>query len=112
MNQPVEQLRIRLACAFRWAARLNLHESITNHFSVAVSGDDREFLINPYGKHFSRIKVSDLLLLNADEPASLDRPDAPDITAWALHSALHRNQPHARCILHTHSKYPGIPRHR
>jgi ribulose-5-phosphate 4-epimerase/fuculose-1-phosphate aldolase len=112
MNQPVEQLRIRLACAFRWAARLNLHESIANHFSVAVSGDGREFLINPYGKHFSRIKASDLLLVNADAPASLDRPDAPDITAWALHSALHRNQPHARCILHTHSKYAtaaGLP---
>jgi len=105
MNQPVEQLRIHLACAFRWAARLNLHESIANHFSVAVSGDGREFLINPYGKHFSRIKASDLLLVNADDPASLDRPDAPDITAWALHSALHRNQPHARCILHTHSRY-------
>jgi ribulose-5-phosphate 4-epimerase/fuculose-1-phosphate aldolase len=105
MNQAVEQLRIRLVCAFRWAARLNLHESIANHFSVAVSGDGREFLINPYGKHFSTIKASDLLLVNADDPASLDRPDAPDITAWALHSALHRNQPHARCILHTHSKY-------
>lgn len=108
MNQPVEQLRIRLACAFRWAARLNLHESIANHFSVAVSGDGREFLINPYGRHFSRIKASDLLLVNADDPASLDRPDAPDITAWALHSALHRNQPHARCILHTHSKYATV----
>ncbi|WP_223547577.1 hypothetical protein [Pseudomonas sp. A-B-19] len=24
MNQPVEQLRIRLACAFRWAARLRV----------------------------------------------------------------------------------------
>ncbi|MHC8410393.1 hypothetical protein ACYZTR_09570 [Pseudomonas sp. Hz4] len=38
MSQPVEQLRIHLTCAFRWAARLNLHESIANHFSVAVSG--------------------------------------------------------------------------
>jgi len=105
MNPPVESLRVRLACAFRWAARLNLHESIANHFSVAVSEDGRDFLINPYGKHFSRIKASDLLLVNADDPASLDRPDAPDITAMALHGALHRNQPHARCILHTHSKY-------
>ncbi|WP_367254056.1 class II aldolase and adducin N-terminal domain-containing protein [Pseudomonas sp. stari2] len=104
-SNNVEHLRTQLACALRWAARLNLHESIANHFSVATSADGREFLINPYGKHFSRIRASDLLQLDADDPASLDRPDAPDITAWALHSALHRNHPQARCILHTHSKY-------
>ena len=108
MHDNVEHLRIQLACALRWAARLNLHESIANHFSVATSQDGREFLINPYGKHFSRIRASDLLLLNADDPSSLDCPDCPDSpdkTAWALHSALHRNQPQARCILHTHSRY-------
>lgn len=105
MSDEYSNQRTKLACAFRWAARLGMHESIANHFSVAVSGDGREFLINPYGTHFSQIKASDLLLVNADDPNSLDRPDAPDITAWALHSALHRNQPHARCILHTHSKY-------
>jgi len=104
MHDNVEHLRIQLACALRWAARLNLHESIANHFSVATSQDGREFLINPYGKHFSRIRASDLLLLNADDPSSLDCPDSPDKTAWALHSAF-RNQPQARCILHTHSRY-------
>lgn len=99
------QTRVDLACAFRWAARLGLHEAIANHFSVALSTDGREFLINPYGKHFSQIRASDLILVTADDPSTLDRPDAPDITAWALHSALHRNQPQARCILHSHSKY-------
>ncbi|BAU73939.1 class II aldolase and adducin N-terminal domain-containing protein [Metapseudomonas furukawaii] len=99
------QARVDLACAFRWAARLGLHEAIANHFSLAVSADGREFLINPYGKHFSEIRASDLILVNADDPGTLDRPDAPDITAWALHGALHRNQPQARCVLHTHSRY-------
>ncbi|NWA03600.1 class II aldolase and adducin N-terminal domain-containing protein [Pseudomonas gingeri] len=107
MPSPLDHpsLRSQLACAFRWAARLGLHESIANHFSVAVSDDGRDFLINPYGRHFSRIRASDLLLVKADEPTTLDRPDAPDITAAALHGALHRNQPQARCILHVHSKY-------
>jgi ribulose-5-phosphate 4-epimerase/fuculose-1-phosphate aldolase len=99
------QARVDLACAFRWAARLGLHEAIANHFSLAVSADGQQFLINPYGRHFSRMRASDLLLLDASDPACLDRPDAPDVTAWALHGALHRNRPHARCLLHTHSKY-------
>ena len=97
--------RCDLACAFRWTARLNMHEAVANHFSLAVSDDGKRFLVNPNGRHFSRIKASDLLLLDADDPSTMDRPDAPDLTAWALHSAIHRNAPGAKCVLHVHSKY-------
>ena len=61
------QQRIDLAAAFRWAARLNLHESVANHFSLAVSEDGSKFLMNPNGRHFSRIRASDLLLLDAGD---------------------------------------------
>jgi ribulose-5-phosphate 4-epimerase/fuculose-1-phosphate aldolase len=96
------QLRIDLAAAFRWVARLNWHESIANHFSAAVSADGSRFLLNPNGSHFSRIRASELLLLDANDPASAEGPNAPDPTAWFLHSQLHRLVPRARCILHTH----------
>jgi ribulose-5-phosphate 4-epimerase/fuculose-1-phosphate aldolase len=99
------QQRVDLACVFRWAVRLGMHESIANHFSVSVSDDGAQFLINPRGRHFSRIKASDLLLVDAHDTQTIDRPDAPDITAWALHSAIHRRHREARCILHVHSKY-------
>ena len=49
-----EELRRELAAAFRWAARLDLHEGVANHFSVAVSDDGGQFLLNPRGRHFSR----------------------------------------------------------
>ena len=48
------QERIDLAAAFRWAARLNMHEAVANHFSLAV-GEGNSFLINPNQKHFSLI---------------------------------------------------------
>lgn len=118
---PVEQLhkidpaqgphydaRVDLACAFRWAARLNLHESVANHFSLAVSDDGTQFLINPNGRHFSRIRASELLLLDANDRDTLKRPDAPDPSAWGLHGSIHRNCPQARCILHVHSKYATV----
>ena len=57
-RDPHHQARIDLAAAFRWAARLGMHESIANHFSVAVSDDGRQFLLNPVGSHFSRIRAS------------------------------------------------------
>ena len=56
-----------LAASFRWAERINLHEGVANHFSLAVNEDGTEFLMNPNMWHFSRIKASDLLLLNAND---------------------------------------------
>ena len=97
--------RLDLACAFRWTARLGLHEGVANHFSLAVSPDGRRFLMNPNGRHFSRVTASGLLLLDADDPATMTRPGAPDPTAWDLHGAIHRNVPGAACVLHVHSKY-------
>ncbi len=100
--------RTDLAAAFRWTARLNLHESVANHFSLAVSEDGSQFLINPNGRHFARIKATELLLLNASDPDTLDRPDAPDPTAWGLHGAIHRLCPHARCVMHVHSIHATV----
>ena len=97
--------RIALACAFRWAARYDLHESVANHFSLAVDDQGSRFLMNPRGRHFSRIRASELLLLDAGDPSTMQRPDAPDPTAWALHGGIHRNVPGARCVLHVHSKF-------
>lgn len=100
--------RARLAAVFRWAARLNLHEAVANHFSFAVNADGTQFLMNPDQMHFSRIRASDLLLLDADDPDTLNRPDAPDPTAWGLHGAIHRTCPHARCVMHVHSMFSTV----
>ena len=100
--------RVDLAAAFRWTVRCNLHEGVANHFSLAVSDDGQKFLMNPNGRHFSRIKASDLLLLDARDPKTMDQPDAPDPTAWFLHGALHRQVPQARCVMHVHSKYATV----
>ena len=83
------QERADLTAAFRWAARLNFHEGVANHFSVAVNEDGTQFLMNPNQSHFSRIKASDLILVDANDPETMNRPDAPDPTAWGLHGALH-----------------------
>ena len=95
--------RIDLAAAFRWFARLDMHESVANHLSLAVSRS--KFLINPRGRHFARVCASDLLLLDATDKATLERADAPDPTAWYLHARLHERVPEARCVMHLHSKY-------
>lgn len=100
--------RTDLAAAFRWAARLDLHEGVANHFSLALNDDGTEFLMNPNQMHFSRITASSLLLLDANNRETLDLPDAPDPTAWGLHASVHRACPHARCIMHVHSIFATV----
>ncbi len=107
-NLSYWQERTDLAAAFRWTARLNMHEAVANHFSLAVNDDGTQFLINPNQAHFSRIRASDLLLLDANEPETLSRPMSPDPTAWGLHGAVHRRCPHARCVMHAHSIHATV----
>lgn len=97
-----------LAAAFRWTAKLGLHEAVANHFSLSVNDDGTRFLMNPNQVHFSTIKASDLLLIDANDPRTLDRPDAPDPTAWGLHGSVHRLCPHARCVMHVHSIFATV----
>tara|TARA_R110002096_G_scaffold155130_13_gene319429 strand:- start:2346 stop:3065 length:720 start_codon:yes stop_codon:yes gene_type:complete len=95
-----------LAAALRYSAKLGLNEGIANHFSLALSPDGARFLMNPYGRHWSQMRASDLLLLDAmGDPGGRDDLDP---TAWAIHSALHRRLPQARCIMHLHSKYATV----
>jgi ribulose-5-phosphate 4-epimerase/fuculose-1-phosphate aldolase len=101
------EARKDLAAAFRLTARESMHEGVANHFSLAVNPAGTEFLINPR-KHFSRMRASDLWVIDANDPASATGEDAPDPTAWGLHASLHRHVPHARCAMHVHSTYATV----
>ena len=58
----INELQKDLAAAFRWTAKLNMHEGIANHFSVCMP-DSNDFYVNGSGMHFSTIKASDLVLV-------------------------------------------------
>ena len=107
-EQSYAEQRQALAGAFRWAARMDLHEGVANHFSLAVNDEGARFLMNPNQMHFSRIRASDLQLLDADDLTTMEKPDAPDPTAWGLHGAIHRHCRHARCVMHAHPQYATV----
>lgn len=107
-NDPYWDLRVDLAAAFRWTVRMGWHEAVANHYSAAVNEDGTRFLMNRDQIHFSRVTASNLLTIDANDPETMEGPDAPDPTAWGLHGALHRRVPHARVALHVHSKYATV----
>ena len=77
----ITELKKDLAATFRWAARLNMHEGVANHFSACIPGSTDEFLVNKSGIHFSQMKVSDLILVNKENIEELkEKPDLVDLS--------------------------------
>ena len=109
VGDSLEQSRVDLAAALRWAVRLGLSEGVDNHFSMAVPGPDGvirgdRFLINPYGWHWSEITASSLVL--ADELGNvLEGSNTVEDTAFFIHSRVHVALPLARVVLHNHMPY-------
>jgi len=103
---PLEtELRIDLAAAFRLIYELDMHESVANHLSAAVSEDGKQFLMNRRWMHFANVTASNLQLLNSEDESIMQTDEAPDASAWSIHGNVHKALPAARVILHVHSTY-------
>lgn len=104
MGDPLKQARIDLAAALRAAEALGFHEGVCNHFSVKAPGAADRFLVNPFGLHWREITASRLLLVDA-EGRVLEGEGRVEKTALCIHTVLHRRNPRAACVLHTHMPY-------
>ena len=101
----ISELQQNLAAVFRWTAKLNMNEGIANHFSVCLPNSN-DFYVNGSGLHFSSIKASDMVLVEQNKIEEIKKkPELVDPTALNIHGTIHKKVPHARCILHVHSKY-------
>jgi ribulose-5-phosphate 4-epimerase/fuculose-1-phosphate aldolase len=58
-------------------------------------------LLNPYGMHWSEIRASDLLVVDAGGKLVSGRGTA-EPTAFFIHSRIHRGNAGAPCVMHTH----------
>lgn len=103
-QEKIWKSKIDLAAVLRTAARLNLHEGVDNHFSLITPGVGDRFLINPHRRHWSEVCASEIVDVD-DNGMPIDDGDAPEATAFFIHSSIHKVCPHAKCVLHTHMRY-------
>jgi ribulose-5-phosphate 4-epimerase/fuculose-1-phosphate aldolase len=91
-----------LTAALRLFGRFGFSEGTAGHITARDPERLDHFWVNPYGMHFSRIKVSDLILVNdAGEVVEGSRP--VNRAAFAIHSQVHRARPDVVAAAHTHS---------
>ena len=104
MGRYLQEARDNLTAALRYADKLGLSEGICNHFSLSVSDDGEEFLVNPQGFHWSELTASDIVLCHRDGRV-LDGDHSVEATAYFIHAPIHAKRPAAKAVLHTHMPY-------
>ena len=97
------EARQQLAACYRVFDHLGWSESIYNHISLRVPGEDNAFLINPFGLLYSEVCASNLVKIDIDGN-TLDGSDYPvNKAGFVQHSYFHRHLPDAHAICHTHT---------
>lgn len=105
-NPAAERLhrKQRLAAGFRLFSHFGFDEGIAGHITVRDPEQSDHFWVNPFGRHFSQIKVSDLVLVNHDGVV-VEGDALVNGAAFAIHSRIHAVHPEIVAAAHAHSLY-------
>ena len=94
----------RLAAAFRMFSKAGFDEGVAGHITARDPERTDHFWVNPFGMHFSQIRVSDLILVN-DRGDVVEGGRPVNAAAFAIHSQVHRARPDVIAAAHAHSLY-------
>jgi len=97
------QARLELAACYRIFDHLGWSESIYNHISVKVPGEEGAFLINPFGLLYSEVCASNLVKIDLDGNKLDGNPYPVNKAGFVQHGLFHRHKPLAHAICHTHT---------
>ena len=99
--------RLQLAACYRVFAMLGWTEMIYNHITVrlpdSVTGGEKQFLINPFGLHYSEVTASNLLKIDLQGNKLDANPWPVNPAGFTVHAAIHDGLPDAHCVMHTHT---------
>jgi ribulose-5-phosphate 4-epimerase/fuculose-1-phosphate aldolase len=103
---PDERLhgKQKLTAGFRILAALGMAEGVAGHITLRDPEHTDTFWVNPFGKGFSQICVSDLL--RVDEAGRIVEGEGTlNVSAFAIHAEIHRARPDVAAAAHVHSLY-------
>ena len=94
----------QLAVAFRVFARFGFDEGVAGHITARDPERHDHFWVNPFGRHFALMRVSDLILVN-DKGEVVEGNAFVNGAAFAIHSQVHAARPDVVAAAHSHSVY-------
>ena len=99
----IAEAKVHLAAALRLAVFHELEEGIDNHFTVTVPGREGQYLILPFGLHWSEARASDLMVFD-EAGRTLEGRGVVELSARCIHAPIHRITG-AKVVLHTHQTW-------
>jgi ribulose-5-phosphate 4-epimerase/fuculose-1-phosphate aldolase len=102
-NDAVAEAKVHLAAAHRLAVLHELEEGIDNHFTMTVPGREGQYLILPFGLHWSEARASDMIVFN-EQGETLEGEGDVELSAQCIHAPIHRITG-AKVVLHTHQTW-------
>jgi ribulose-5-phosphate 4-epimerase/fuculose-1-phosphate aldolase len=109
MNNPIDcsdtewDARVQLAACYRIFAQLGWTEMIYNHITLRVPGQSAQFLINPFGLHYTEVKASNLVKIDIQGRCIGPSTWPVNPAGFTVHAAIHAALPDAHCVMHTHA---------
>lgn len=107
-GETVEAQRLHrkrmLTAAFRLFGKFGFDEGVAGHITVRDPEQTDHFWVNPMGKSFKQMKMSDLLLVNHDGQV-VKGSGLLNGAAFTIHSHIHKARPDVTAAAHTHSVY-------
>ena len=107
MHPDEHSARVQLAACYRIFDMLGWTEMIYNHITLrlpdSVTQGRKEFLINPFGLHYSEVTASNLVKINLKGEVLDGSPHPVNPAGFTVHAAIHDAVPDAHCIMHTHT---------
>ena len=94
----------KLTAALRIFGKFGFDEGVAGHFTVRDPERTDHFWVNPFGRSFKQMKMSDLILVN-HQGDIVEGSGLLNRAAFAIHSQIHKNLPHVTAAAHTHSLY-------
>jgi ribulose-5-phosphate 4-epimerase/fuculose-1-phosphate aldolase len=94
----------RLAAAFRLFGRFGFDEGVAGHITARDPEHTDRFWVNPFGRNFKHVRVSDLICVNRDGVV-VEGDAFVNQAAFAIHSQVHEARPEIVAAAHAHSMH-------
>jgi ribulose-5-phosphate 4-epimerase/fuculose-1-phosphate aldolase len=107
-GKSVAEIRLerkqKLAAALRLFGKFSFDEGVAGHVTVRDPEHTDHFWVNPMGRSFKQMRVSDLLLVSHSGQV-LEGEGLLNGAAFTIHSRIHMAHPRITAAAHSHSLY-------
>lgn len=103
LQEQQHQVKVDLAAMFRLTAHYGWDDTIWNHITARVPGQDHHFYMHRFGLAYNEVAASNLIRVD-EEGRVLEGPEDVNTAGFVIHGAIHLAEGHRenKFVFHAH----------